>query len=318
MATSISLTTSASDSIALGGAAKVSIQELEGTARTIIVEGSNDNSEFTKIAKKELGPGQLDVIHCDGCAFMRFSVEESTASIAVNPFDRAASSEVVQEVALNATPPTIDTASGGVILITGATSSTTVKLPEFPADGERVTIINQATAAWTLSGNGNNIDGSASVNFPGRIAPRSMIFDGDNWNTIEGAFSLEGTWVPTLTNGAENLVPTYSIQNGFYTVHGNTATIWGQVAYSSKTSSGGSNVRLGGLPAWLAPASGQKVTGMCGDTNDMMNARCTLDYNITSTNIFTFMKAANTPVPSSDLAGACGDGCFFNITYRIA
>ena len=315
---SFSLSDTPTDPHALGGARKVTIQETDDAGVTVIVEGSNDGIFWSNVDVVDIAAGGFEQISTRGFANFRYSVASGSGEIAVNPFDRAASSEVVQEVALNATPPTIDTGAGGVIVVTGSTSSTTVKLPEFPATGERVTIINQATAAWTLSGNGNNIDGAASTNVPGRIAPRSMIFDGDQWNTIEGAFSLEGTWVPTLSNAAGNLVPTYSIQNGFYTVHGNTATIWGQVAYSSKTSSGGSNVRLGGLRAWLALASGQKVTGMCGDTNDMMNARCSLDYNITSAGIFTFMKAANTPVPSSDLAGACGDGCFFNITYRIA
>lgn len=324
MASTISVSTTPSDAIALGGASKVSIQELGGNAETIIVEGSNDNILFTKIAKKELGPLQLDVIYSDGCAFMRFSVESGTASIAVNPFDRAASSEAVQEVALNATPPVIDSASGGVIVVTGATAGTTIKAPEFPYVGERLTIINKAEAAWTFSGNGNNVDGVASINFPARLAPRGLIFDGDQWNTYDGVMPTQGTFIPALATASGNLVPTYTIQNGYFNVIGNMAFISGQISYSAKSGgTAGDNLRLSGIPAWLAPAAGQRVTGYCSDANDMFFQHALLDYGSVSAATWTFTKGITpgigaSPVKVSDLAGGCGDGVTFFAIYRIA
>jgi len=318
MATTISLTDARSAAIALGGARSVNIQNLEAAAALVTVEGSNDGAIYSAIGVVNIPAEGAQVVNTQGFSLLYLTLPTGeTGDVAVNPFDRAASSEVVQEVALNATPPTIDSGAGGIVSVTGSTGSTTLKFPAVPYSGQRITLLNKTTAAYTLSGNGYNINGASTLPVPGRNWTKVFVFDGASWLTVAEDY-ISGTWTPEIASDIGSIVPVYTSQLGYYTVVGNLVTIWGRISYSSRSGSGSGAVKLAGIPSWLQPEAGQKIVGICGAYNDMFSAVCYIDFGIVSGANFVFLKALNTQATVADLAGVCGVGTLFTITYRIS
>ena len=99
----------------------------------------------------------------------------------------------VQAIALNGGAQTASGSSGRLLRITGSTASSTVNLPSAPTAGDLYLIDNQATALWTLAGNGANIDGASTKS----VAAGSflLVYGGSAWEsvTLSQAFG-DGRW----------------------------------------------------------------------------------------------------------------------------
>ena len=115
---------------------------------------------------------------------------------------------VQQAYTLNGSTRQITTTGGGLVVVSGSTASTTIYLPANPVINQTFKIVNAATVAWTLSGNGFNIDGAATVSMVAGIG-RTVIWTGTEWrsptltlaqllanaNTYTGVTTLSGPTV---------------------------------------------------------------------------------------------------------------------------
>lgn len=99
---------------------------------------------------------------------------------------------------------TISSTGGGVIEVTGSGSSYTLQFPSSPSAQWEYILANRASVTITLSGNGKNIDGSATQSFLASQTANVM-YDGtlwislglSNWNALSqaGVTTLTGTLI---------------------------------------------------------------------------------------------------------------------------
>ncbi|NBW10340.1 MAG: hypothetical protein EBR82_20155 [Caulobacteraceae bacterium] len=89
----------------------------------------------------------------------------------------AVETSVAQSYTLNGGTRQITATGGALVVVSGSTTSTTVLLPANPVLNQRFAIVNPATVAWTLSGNGFNIDGSSTQTMTAGIG-RTVVWTG--------------------------------------------------------------------------------------------------------------------------------------------
>lgn len=126
----------------------------------------------------------------------------------------------VQSFVLNGGTQTVVSASGSTIEVSGSTASSTIALPASPTVGQRIVVSNGASVNWTLSGNGNNIDGSSTATVYAGVG-RTLEYSTTNaWrttsltvvqgNTFWGQLAAANTWTAANTfsvNGAASTPP---------------------------------------------------------------------------------------------------------------
>ena len=134
---------------------------------------------------------------------MRGSFDEQTR---LNPV--AVETSVAQSYTLNGGTRQITATGGSLVAVSGSTTSTTILLPSNPVLNQRFGIVNAATVAWTLSGNGFNIDGASTQTMSAGIG-RTVVWTGTEWrspvltrgqilaadNTFTGVNTLSGPTV---------------------------------------------------------------------------------------------------------------------------
>ena len=89
----------------------------------------------------------------------------------------------VQSFVLNGAAQTIDGTLGSAIEVSGSTGASTIKLPASPIVGQRFVVSNSASVAWTLDGNGNNVDGAATVTIAAGIGRTLEYTTTNKWRT---------------------------------------------------------------------------------------------------------------------------------------
>jgi len=117
----------------------------------------------------------------------------------------AVETSVAQSYTLNGGTRQITATGGSLVVVSGSTTSTTVLLPANPVLNQRFAIVNPATVAWTLSGNGFNIDGAATVSMVAGIG-RTVIWTGTEWRsptlTLAQMLANANTWSAANTFSA--------------------------------------------------------------------------------------------------------------------
>lgn len=100
---------------------------------------------------------------------------------------------------------TVSDGGGSVVTFTGSTASQTLSLPAAPTTNRLLFVRNEASVTLTLSGNGINLDGAASVTVT--INGCGLIwFDGVAWWSLTPSAWLTNSWQGTNTfNGTVNL-----------------------------------------------------------------------------------------------------------------
>jgi hypothetical protein len=166
----------------------------------------------------------------------------------------AVETSVAQSYTLNGGTRQITATGGSLVVVSGSTTSTTVLLPANPVLNQRFAIVNPATVAWTLSGNGFNIDGASTQTMTAGIG-RTLVWTGTEWrspvvtrtqmlaadNTYTGVTTLSGptvigiqtftqsaSWTGTVsaTTGGSFVLVTGSGASGTLTLPSAPTTGW--------------------------------------------------------------------------------------------
>jgi hypothetical protein len=114
-------------------------------------------------------------------------------------------------IALNGGAQTIG-ATTALVRVTGSTASSTIDLPASPISGQVIWIDSQASVSYTLSGNGNNLDGAASKTVA-TTGPICLWFTGSAWESLAWPQYLLDARYPTLAGSN-----TFSSQCNFGTI----------------------------------------------------------------------------------------------------
>ena len=168
----------------------------------------------------------------------------------------AVETSVAQSYTLNGGTRQITATGGSLVVVSGSTTSTTVLLPANPTLNQRFAIVNPATVAWTLSGNGFNIDGASTQSMVAGIG-RTVVWTGAEWRsptlTRGQMLASDNTWtgLNTFNNGLYFGIQTFT-QSASWTGTV-SATSGGAIARVTGTGSGGTLT----LPS--APAAGWVV-----------------------------------------------------------
>jgi len=116
----------------------------------------------------------------------------------------AVETSVAQSYTLNGGTRQITATGGSLVVVSGSTTSTTVLLPANPVLNQTFRIVNAATVAWTLSGNGFNIDGASTVSMVAGIG-RTVVWTGTEWRsptlTLAQILANANTWSAVSTFG---------------------------------------------------------------------------------------------------------------------
>jgi len=181
----------------------------------------------------------------------------------------AVETSVAQSYTLNGGTRQITATGGSLVVVSGSTTSTTVLLPANPVLNQRFAIVNPATVAWTLSGNGFNIDGASTQTMTAGIG-RTLVWTGTEWrspvvtrtqmlaadNTYTGVTTLSGptvfgiqsftqsaSWTGTVsaTTGGSFVLVTGSGAGGTLTLPSAPTTGW---IVAITTASGASSYTL--------------------------------------------------------------------------
>jgi len=182
------------------------------------------------------------------------------ASLA-NPNSLAGSlSFAIQSFTLNGGTQTISATGGANIVIQGSTVSSTIKLPASPSSGQMLELLNAATVNLTLDGNGNNIDGAATVTMSAGYG-RTIVYTGANgWrsscltrsqaDTLYGALAGANTWSATNTFSGPMIWGGQTFTQSASWTGTVSATSGGSIVTVSGTGSGGTLTLPAAPPTW--------------------------------------------------------------------
>lgn len=90
-----------------------------------------------------------------------------------------------------------------LVRLSGSTASQTITMPAAPLTGQRITIFNQSSQSWTISGNGKNISGSATRNLSNPVSA-NLIYDGTQWVDVAASFISGGTFTGAIAINANS------------------------------------------------------------------------------------------------------------------
>jgi len=156
--------------------------------------------------------------------------------------------------------------AGSFLFVTGSTGSQTASLPAAPTSGQVVFFRNAATVAWTLSGNGINIDGSASFSVsPGNAA--TLFYDGTAWWSFSTA-----AWLPQTYGGS------IVFGSGASATFNSTAIFAGRIQEASQAASTSTfNVSGGGatyIASTFSPTGTQTINLPATPSSQEVNTIC--------------------------------------------
>jgi hypothetical protein len=123
----------------------------------------------------------------------------------------AVETSVAQSYTLNGSTRQITATGGALVVVSGSTASTTVLLPANPVLNQRFAIVNPSTVAWTLSGNGFNIDGASTQTMVAGIG-RTVVWTGTEWRSP--ALTLAQLLANANTFSAVNIFSTTTVFGG--------------------------------------------------------------------------------------------------------
>jgi len=199
---------SALDSAAVFTDSCTSLQNLVGQFRAeggAIITDSNSVAFGTNLWDNNFGAGAINASAVAPIS-MRGSFDDQQRVLPV-----AVETSVAQSYTLNGGTRQITATGGSLVVVSGSTTSTTVLLPANPVLNQRFAIVNPATVAWTLSGNGFNIDGASTQTMTAGIG-RTLAWTGTEWrspvvtrtqmlaadNTYTGMTTLSGPTVISI------------------------------------------------------------------------------------------------------------------------
>lgn len=79
------------------------------------------------------------------------------------------------------------------------TSGGTLSLPASPVAGQTIAVLNQTTQTWTISGNGNNINGASTRSLASTQNSVQLIYNGIQWVDIGASLASSQVFTATMT-----------------------------------------------------------------------------------------------------------------------